>query len=118
MGRDSVQLLGLNPSDGSNLGNVSTPVNIIADVRYTLGSLDQANLVLFWEVGFQRTQIGSLTISSGQNDVSLQGTLVTPNTAGSLLISIMPVPSLANIQNYSCLAEVLSIKVASYYFTS
>ena len=118
LGRDSVELLGLNHSDGSNLGNVFTPVNIIADVRYTLGSLDQAHLVLFWEVGYQRTQIRSLTISSGQNDVSLQGTLVTPNTAGSLLISILPVPTAANIQNYGCLVEVLSIKVASYYFTS
>ena len=99
------------------MGNVFTPVNIIADVRYTLGSLDQANLILYWEVGFQRTQIGHLNISSGQNDVSLEGTLVTSSTAGSLLVSIMPVLSVANMQNYSCLAEVLSLKAASYYFT-
>ena len=88
LGRDSVQLLGLNPSDGSNLGNVFTSVNINADVRYTLGSLDEAVLILYWEVGFQRTQIGHLNISSGQNDVSLEGTLVTSSTAGSLLVSI------------------------------
>ena len=99
------------------MGNASTPVNIIADVRYTLGSLDQATLILYWEVGFQRTQIGSMNISSGQNDVSLEGTLVTASTAGSLIISIMPVLSAANMQNYGCLAEVLMINAASYYFT-
>ena len=116
LGRDSIQLLGLNPSAGSNLSNRSTPVNIIADVRYTLQSLDQADLILFWEVGFQRTQIGYSTISAGQNDVSLQGTLVSPNSSGSLVISIMPVLSTANMQNYSCLMEVLSITAGSYYF--